>query len=148
VFSAAVSQHVIEHLELRGELLPLLHELYRVLRPGGELWLTCPDLAKTCNSYATCKAKDLLEDRERRKSEDAELGMDGVPSQHFINLIFQQGGEHKNLFDEELLAWALSRAGFADCRRTNESELLNRYPEFPVRGDDFHSLYMRARKPF
>jgi SAM-dependent methyltransferase len=43
-FSAIVSQHVIEHLELFGELVPLLSELRRVLQPGGQIWLSCPDM--------------------------------------------------------------------------------------------------------
>lgn len=45
-FDAMVSQHVIEHLDLQSELLPLLHELRRVAKPGAELWLSCPDLGK------------------------------------------------------------------------------------------------------
>src|ERR1700745_355023 len=39
-FSVIVSQHVIEHLELIDELLPLFSELKRVLRPGGQIWLS------------------------------------------------------------------------------------------------------------
>src|SRR4029077_4956809 len=43
-FETVVSQHVIEHMELQGELIPLLREIGRVLEPGGEVWLSCPDL--------------------------------------------------------------------------------------------------------
>jgi predicted SAM-dependent methyltransferase len=146
-FSVIVSQHVIEHLDLKSELIPLFRELYRVSRTGGLIWLSCPDLATACNSYGTSKGQELLDDRERRKAAGVNLGMDGIPPQHFINKIFHQGGEHMNLIDEELLAWALKRCGFVNCRRTKEAELLIEYPEFPARGDDIHSLYMTARKP-
>jgi predicted SAM-dependent methyltransferase len=147
VFAVALSQHVIEHLELKSELLPLLHELCRVLRSGGELWLSCPDLEKACRSYEVSRGRELLDDRERRKAEHVDLGLAGIPSQHFINVLFQQDGEHKNLFDEELLCWALGKSGFVDCRRTIESELLSRFPEFPARGDDIQSLYVVAKRP-
>lgn len=43
--NAVVSQHVIEHLELHRELLPLLREVRRVCQPGAEIWLSTPDLA-------------------------------------------------------------------------------------------------------
>lgn len=145
-FSVVISQHVIEHLELTEELLPLLTEIIRVMRSGGEVWVSCPDLAKACSSYESSKGKELLEDREMRKATGVDLGMAGIPTQHFINKLFHQGGQHLNLFDEELLSWALSRAGFVECRRTSEQELLARFPDFPPRGDDFQSLYLVARK--
>lgn len=145
-FTAIVSQHVIEHLELTGELQPLLKEIHRVLHDDGQLWLSCPDLEKACRSYVDCKGADLLSDREARKAPGVSLGMEGVPTQHFINLLFDQSGEHKNLFDEELLAWALHKAGFLHCKRVLESDLLTRFPDFPSRGDDRQSIYIMATK--
>jgi hypothetical protein len=38
----------------------------------------------------------------------------------------------------------LKRSGFRDVRRVSEADLLARFPEFPFRGDDLHSLYLRA----
>ena len=49
-----------------------------------------------------------------------------------------------NLFDFELLEWALTSTGFQDVRRISEADLLARFPEFPERGDDLQSLYVRA----
>jgi predicted SAM-dependent methyltransferase len=142
-FSVVVSQHVVEHLELEDELLPLLRELRRVLRSGGEMWLSCPDMEKICHAYIADRGSALHADRQRRMPSQAMR--DGVPSQHFVNWLFHQGGEHKNLFDFELLSWAVSTAGFRSCDRTDEGALLRRFPEFPQRHDDFQSLYVCAR---
>lgn len=136
-----VSQHLIEHLELRTELLPLLSELRRVIRPGGEIWLSCPDIEKVCRSYLDHRMVDLLEDRQTRFPA---YSLGGVPSSHMINDLFHQFGQHENLFDFELLEWALTSAGFDDVRRISEGDLLARFPEFPERGDDPQSLYVRA----
>ena len=145
-FEAIVSQQVIEHLELHHELKPLIAELFRVCAPEAEVWLSCPDLEKVCNAYVKDKAQELLDDKIERMSSNANIGMDGVPSQHFVNLLFDQSGEHKNLFDLELLTWLLETHGFSDVVRKTESDFLTRFPEFPPRRDDFHSLYVRAKK--
>lgn len=140
--AAVVSQQVVEHLELESEFLPLLQELRRVLRPGGELWIACPDMEKICRSYIEHRGADLLDDK-RVRYPDYSLGE--VPTQHMINVFFQQGGQHKNLYDFGLLDWALRRSGFATCERKVEQDLLDRYPGFPERQDDYHSIYIRAR---
>ncbi len=140
-FDAVVSQHVIEHLELHSELLPLLRGLKRVMRPGGEIWLSCPDLEKACRGYTEDRGAALLEDFIRLFPT---LEAWRETPQHMINSLFQQDGEHRNLFDAGLLTWALREAGFTECRRVTEPELLGRFPEFPPRGDDYHSLYLSA----
>jgi predicted SAM-dependent methyltransferase len=142
-FSAIVSQHVIEHLDLEDELLPLFRELRRVLQASGELWLSCPDLEKVCRAYVHDRAAALHEDRRRRMPGQAMPS--GVPTQHFVNWLFHQGGEHKNLFDLELLQWALRTCGFGSCERVNEAALLARFPEFFPRNDDLQSIYVVAR---
>lgn len=141
VFGAIAAQQVVEHLELRTELLPLLRELWRVARPGAEIWLSCPDLEKVCRMYLEDRGAALLADRQTRY---AVRGLEGLPTQHMINLMFHQGGQHRNLFDFELLDWALRQAGWEGGRRTSEAEFRARFPEFPVRNDDFSSLYVTA----
>ena len=142
VFETVASQHVIEHLELTTELFPLMRELRRVCRTGAEVWLSCPDLEKVCASYSVDRAKALLEDRDRHR--DADAGMDGIPTQHYINLLMTQRGEHKNLFDFEMLQWLLTESGFGQCRRIVEKDFLSRFPEFPKRADDSQTLYVHA----
>lgn len=145
-FEAAVSQQVIEHLDLLPELLPLLKELRRVLRPDAELWLSCPDLEKVCRSYVEHRGVDLLRDKASRYPEFS-LGHDSVPAQHMINFVFHESGRHKNLYDFAILDWALAEAGFKECRRVSEDDLLRRFPDFPRRNDDFQSVYVRAVAP-
>ncbi|MEV0845865.1 methyltransferase domain-containing protein [Streptomyces sp. NPDC049954] len=40
--TAVVMQHVVEHLELHGQLIPLLRELRRVCADDAVLWFSCP----------------------------------------------------------------------------------------------------------
>lgn len=140
-FETAVSQHVIEHLELESELLPLLAELNRVLEPGGTIWLSCPDIEKICTSYVQHRMKDLIADRQSRIPG---FSLGPMPSSQMINELFHQGGEHRNLFDFELLEWALTTAGFREVRRVDEADLLRSHPGFPPRNDDKQSLYVVA----
>jgi predicted SAM-dependent methyltransferase len=143
VFDSIVAQQVIEHLELEGELLPLLRELARVAKPNAEIWLSCPDMAKVCEAYSSDRGVELKRDRERRWTVK---WLAGMPSSHIINVLFHQGNEHKNLYDFELLSWILTQAGFDDPRRSSESEFRTRFPVFPVRDDDQHGLYVTARR--
>jgi predicted SAM-dependent methyltransferase len=142
VFEVMVGQHVIEHLELFDELLPLLREFRRVAKPGAELWLSCPDMEKVCRAYVSDKGAILRAEFEREFPGLAEWKE--LPS-HMINSLFHQDGEHKNLFDYELLAWACRKAGFIECDRVTEADLLRRFPEFPARNDENHTIYIRAR---
>jgi predicted SAM-dependent methyltransferase len=145
VFDAIASQHVIEHLDLHEELIPLLRELRRVSKPGAEIWLSCPDMEIICRAYLEDKARALVEDRIRTAT--VETGLNDQPPQHFINKIFVQEGEHKNLFDLELLDWTLRQAGFVNCRRVTPEEFLARFPEFPPHYADMLSIYVCAEAP-
>jgi predicted SAM-dependent methyltransferase len=145
VFEVIVGEHVIEHLDLEQEALPFLRELHRVARPGGEIWLSTPDIEKVCRAYLDTRGASLVASWEARNpGKGSPIG--NFPPGHMLNRVFHQFGEHQNLFDFELLRWALTDAGFQDCMRVDEAELLRRFPEFPPRRDDFHSLYVRAVK--
>lgn len=139
-FSEVVSQHVIEHLELFGELLPLLEELRRVLVPAGEMWLSCPDMEKLVRAYAASRMEELRPELEI-------YSMQGAPVVQLLNDQFHQWGQHKNLFDFELLTWALKRGGFKEVNRVTQAEFRRRFPEFPARNDNLHALYVRACAP-
>lgn len=143
-FSAIVSQHVIEHLSIGSELDMLLSEAHRCLRDSGEIWLSCPDLHKVCQSYLQDAGASLLKDRLRRWP-DADVAP--YPASHVVNMIFFQHGEHKNLLDFALLSFLLNEAGFVDVIQVKEADLLARFPDFPERGDDLHTIYIRAICP-
>lgn len=144
VFDVIVAQQVIEHLSLEHELTPLMNEIVRVARPGCEIWLSTPDLEKVCRGYLEDGGRSLRLDRITREEP---IWSEGMPDSHFINLLFHQGNEHKNLFDLKLLTWVLESHGFGDVRRTNETAFRERFPEFPKRNDDFVGIYVRAEKP-
>lgn len=143
-FEVAVGQHVIEHLSIDSELLPLFGELLRVLRPGGQLWVSCPDMEKICKAYVQDRLPELIEDR-RVRFPDYTIGE--WPVSHFLNEAFHQGGMHKNLFDLELLRFVLERVGFVAVSRVDESTFLSRVGDFPARCDDRQSLYVKAVRP-
>ncbi|MEQ9188676.1 MAG: methyltransferase domain-containing protein [Cryomorphaceae bacterium] len=142
-FEDIVSQHVIEHLTIEDELIPLLTECFRCLKSGGEMWLSTPDMAKVAKSYVDQNNRDMVEDRKKRLPQ---WGLDGMPDQHFMNNMFHQELEHRNLFDQGMLEWTLAQAGFSQFERVDEATLLRRYPEFPPRNDDYQSIYMKATK--
>lgn len=147
IFDVVVSQHLIEHLDLLNELLPLFVEIKRVVKPGGKVWLSGPDMKKICAAYNADKGKALVYDKLERFPEGIapHYFIDkGVPYQHVINILFNQDGEHKNLFDFELLSWALRKAGFDDIREMTEQDFSGEFPEFPARNDELQTLYVLA----
>lgn len=140
-FSVIVCQQMIEHFDLETEGLPILKEMRRVCAKGGELWMSTPDLEMLCQEYLSNRgvaAKDYMIAR------DHGLVGDEVPPQQYVNLMIYAMGHHRNLFDFELLAWALERSGWTNVRRVREADLLSKYPEFPARNDDYEALAICA----
>ncbi len=140
-FQNILAQHFIEHLHLKDELIPLFAEMHRVIKPGGCVWLSCPDIEKICKSYIENKCQDLVDDRKKRMPE---WSLKDYPSQHMINDLFHQNGEHKNLFDFDLLKWTLKKSGFDETQKISEKDLLIEFKDFPIRNDDKHTLYVKA----
>ena len=63
-----------------------------------------------------------------------------------VNEIFYQSGEHKNLFDFDLIYYVLKNIGFKNVIQIQEKDLLQKFKEFPIRNDDEQSLYVFASK--
>jgi predicted SAM-dependent methyltransferase len=143
-FDFAVSQHVVEHLAIEDELGKLLRELWRVLSQGGTLFVSTPDMFRLCRDYVSDGGGSWI---RYYKGRHASFGIGDRPDSHMVNYVFHQNGEHKNLFDFELLSSSLIKAGFVDVEKINEAEFLGRCPEFPKRNDDDTTLYVSAIKP-
>ncbi len=143
-FTDIVCQHAIEHLEYDPQVLNLFQDCFRMLRPGGRVWLSCPDLGKICAAYVADRGATIDRGLMRHWPHGA---TPGFPVQHRITFYFHQGGEHRNLMDFEMLEWALRHAGFEGVRQGEEAEFLAEYPGFPPRKDDFESVYATGTKP-
>ncbi|MDQ3091471.1 MAG: methyltransferase domain-containing protein [Actinomycetota bacterium] len=117
-FAFVFGEHVIEHLsEPTG--MELLSELHRVLRPGGVVRLTTPDLRKIVAIY---------EDRNPHVSlADYSCYLDDITGKRHergcqvLNDFFRLWG-HRHLYDEEDLTAKLHHAGFVEVTRQEPGE--------------------------
>jgi predicted SAM-dependent methyltransferase len=104
------ASHVLEHFyyNIDDELINTLKEWYRVLKTGGKLMVSVPDLQKLCWLYLHPDAHPL----ERH---------------HIMRMMF--GGQtdiydiHKVGLDEDTLAMYLQAAGFDNYERITEFNL-------------------------
>jgi len=125
-FQYVFSSHVFEHLP-RPVLSRLLLELHRVLKPGGTMRVSVPDLTFMVNSY---------------QEEDGDA---------FVKAIFEidqvnAKNRHHWMYNENSMRAMLSEASFTNITRCQfrqgkcpDLELLDNRPE--------HSLFMEADKP-
>jgi predicted SAM-dependent methyltransferase len=131
------SEDLIEHLDRSGGLR-LLEECFRVLRPGGVMRLLTPDLrALVARVYRGRAARHL-------RWCAAELSAEG-PCEA-LNMHLRMNGEHRFVYDEELLRSDLRKLGFSVRReRWNAS----RHPELRwIDLRDFGlNLFLEATKP-
>ena len=104
-FDLVYASHVLEHFDWRHEMAPVLKEWRRVLKPGGELHVSVPDLAILCR---------LFLDRER-------LAL----HQRYLVVQMMYGGQvdsfdyHKAGFDEDILGACFEDAGFDSWQRVD-----------------------------
>ena len=99
-------EHFFEHIN-REEQQRLLGECWRVLKPGGVVRISGPDLRAVCALY-------LTGDVELWRSKGSGEGWATICE--FMNNAFYGWG-HRFIPDEEYLTQALLRAGFADAAR-------------------------------
>lgn len=134
------SSHFIEHLR-KDEAKKLLKECLRVLKKGGLLRLTTPDLQifvknylkeSNENSLASENFLDLLKLGEKRKESK------------LMNFIYG-GGKHRWIYDENSLKHLLKSVGFSEIniREYQKGEMLD--IEFLDNRPE-ESLYIEAKK--
>ena len=141
VFETVVCQHVIDDLDIDRELIPLLIELKRVVKTGGQIWLSCPDLEKICKGYIEDRFVSLVADRKTRIPG---YSLGDYPNIQFFNHQVFEAGNNCNMFDFELLSFVLRKAGLKNVSRVTEKELLETHPDFPPRNDELHALNVKA----
>jgi len=96
--------HIIEHFHF-FEIKDVLNEWYRVLKPGGRLYLETPDFLETCRSF--------VEGSPVMGIEEWRVTLYG----HFFAHPWVPGQTHKFLFTENQLRTNLSWAGFKQINR-------------------------------
>jgi len=110
------SSHFIEHLS-RNDAAHLLRETYRVLKPGGTLRISVPDLEYAFSLYKAGEKEKMLSDYFFVESDDSYYA------------------RHKYMYDFNMLVDALLQVGFQDIRRcsfrqglTPDIEMLDNRP--------------------
>ncbi|ROR37377.1 class I SAM-dependent methyltransferase [Kitasatospora cineracea] len=103
------AEHLIEHVPL-GTAVAWLAEVRRVLRPGGLLRITTPDLAKYVTGYLDDREQFFR--RHRRRLRTMRVGPPMPERRAFmLNQIFYHFG-HRWIYDEAELRYVLDRAGY------------------------------------
>jgi predicted SAM-dependent methyltransferase len=107
-FDRAYSEHFIEHIRPR-EAIAWLREVRRVLRPGGLMRLTTPDLRRYVEGYLD--GRDAFFAEHRRRLEAAGLPPMETRKAFMVNQIFRFWG-HRWIYDVDELRHVLAEAGF------------------------------------
>jgi predicted SAM-dependent methyltransferase len=119
-FDWAHAEHFVEHLELE-QAIAWLTEIRRLLKPGGHVRLSTPDLRRYLEGYLDPDNGFFAEHRGRLRGLRAFRDMD-VPDRPgwMVNQIFYMWGHHW-IFDFEELRYAAERAGFDPASVTRRS---------------------------
>jgi len=119
----AVSIHALPEVPY-PDLLPVLRELRRVLRPGGTLRLGLPNLERAVDAYRRGERDWFLIPDEEMSSAGGKL---------IAQLVWY--GYSRTLFVPEFAEELLRRAGFADVRQLASGQTASPHPEIVALDD-------------
>jgi len=128
--SEVYASHVLEHLGYNGELQKTLTGIHRVLKPGGRLRASVPDMDTLCKLFLYPPLKRAERFHVMRMIFGGRTTEYDV---HFVGLNF------------EFLGQFLQEAGFRDIRRVREFGLFNDASKL-LFGGVLVSLNVEARK--
>jgi predicted SAM-dependent methyltransferase len=113
---AIYAGQLIEHLQPHTEAPAFLAECYRMLKPGGRIRLTTPDLNALIEGWRYNKLGELEADQPA-------FYKGALPEDQLAYIMYGAGGTaeryegHQHLYTERSLANRLSVAGFEVCGR-------------------------------
>jgi len=141
------SSHLIEHLR-KDEAEKLLRDCLRVLKSGGVIRLSVPDLEFMARNYLK-ERQDAWNNRQN----------DWLPSEKFLDMLHMSAertrpgciskiflSNHKWMYDELSLTVLLDSCGFINVRK--KSYKMGEVPDIDLLDNrSEESLYMEAQKP-
>jgi predicted SAM-dependent methyltransferase len=131
----AASVHALPEFTC-AEIVPVLSELRRVLKPGGVLRLVLPDLLKGVAAYARRDKDYFLVPDEDARSLGAKL---------VVQLLWY--GYSKTVFTSEFIEEMLLKAGFREVRHCEFKTTTTAWPEIvDLDNREAESLYVEGYK--
>lgn len=135
--------HFIEHLDLNNGIR-FLGEAFRVLRPGGVIRLSCPDLEIYANHYVK---RDRAFFEHKLIREWCAFKKAQTPGEIFIAKAYDSGGSHKWFYDFDSLKHILESAGFARVKKCGRLEgVVPNLETIEPPGRELETLYVEAVK--
>jgi len=120
-FDYVFTEHVIEHMPYESGVA-MLKEINRVLKPGGKLRISCPDLRFLIALY-----EDKLTDTQKaylKRAAWSDKSKAEVPHptpcfvvNWFVRMGFPSPASHQFIYDEETLTAAMYEVGFNPIQR-------------------------------
>ena len=130
-FEKVYCSHVLEHFSFH-ELVYLLRDVCRILKPGGQFLICVPDATFFIDAY--------LGKRDPKILMQYKPAISSMNSMDILNYIFYMEGHHKFMFDSKNLAFHCQAAGFSKCVARAFD------PTLDSASRDYESLYMICEK--
>ena len=149
-FDKAYSEHLIEHLNV-NKVQHFLEEVYRIIKPGGHLRLTCPDFDKYAAAYVN-EDNDFYDRVKENLAWKKETHPDLTwvmrsSGGAFVASILKDYFNHKWMYDFETLESCLLEVGFSKVIRQDfQKGLDEECAALDDQGRAFESLYIDAIK--
>jgi SAM-dependent methyltransferase len=152
-FGYVFSEHQIEHVPYRDGVF-MLHECFRVLKPGGVLRIATPDLERIVALYAPEKTD--LRQRYIRFVTDSFIPETSDYGPCFVVNCDVRNWDHQFIYDFATLAQEMHRAGLVDVTRhaageSGDGALRGLEAHGRVIGDEemnaYETMALEARRP-